>query len=169
MIKPPKLDDAALRRALRVLRQMEPDTVKQLKEEMATKLQSYADAAASQLPIDPALSGFERYPGWGVAKGKVRTVPSRTKKTGNKLVNIQIASTRALKTKGLLLAEFGGTKSSGYTPAGGAMIRNLNGKKQIRRKSGRYTYDYIRSERKAIVAIATKVLESYMKKASRFI
>jgi hypothetical protein len=169
LIKPVKISDDELRRAVRVLKNVEPETLKALRADMATTLKPYADRAALQMPTKPALSGFARDPGWGAAKGIVQTAPSRTRKSGYKIVNIAVQSTRNTKTKGLLLAEFGGTKSKGFTRLGEAMIRNLNAVKQIKRGAGRFTYDYIRAERRAIVKLATDVLNGYMKKASRYL
>lgn len=169
MIKPPQLDDAALRRALKILRNMEPDTTKQLKADMTGALKPYAEEAARQLPQTPPLSGFARSPGYGIIKGDVSTTPSRSRKSGNKLVTIRVKSTTNQKTKGALFAEFAGTKSGGFTASGRTMIIGLNAIKKIKRGAGRFTYDYIRSQRKQVVKEATKILDVYMKKASRYI
>lgn len=169
MIKPPKIDDAALRRALKVLRNMEKDSLKEMKSEMSSKLGPFADQAASQLPTAPALSGFARAPGYGVAKGSVSTTPSRTKKRGNQVVRIEVKSTRNNKTKGLLFTEFAGTKSKGTTKAGRAMIRNLNAIRPIKRRAGRFTYDWVRSQRKQVIKVAEKVINGYMKKAQKYL
>lgn len=169
MIKPPKIDDAELRKALRVLRQMEQESLKDLKAEMTGGLMPFASQAASQLPSSPALSGFARSPGYGVAKGAVKTDTSGRKRTGNSIVRITVSSTRTNKTKGLLFTEFAGTKSSGFTNSGMAMIRSLNAIRPINRGAGRFTYGYIRSERPAIIKVAEKIIDKYMKKASRFL
>lgn len=169
MIKTPKLDDAALRRALKVLKTIEPDSTKELKAEMSSKLGPFANQAAREMPSTPPLSGLANSPGYGVAKGAVVTTPGRTKKRGNQIVRITVQSTRTNKTKGLLFAEFAGTKSSGLTNSGRAMIRSLNSIKPIVRGAGRFTYRFIREERKPIVKIATDILEAYMKKASRYL
>jgi len=163
------LNDAEIRRALRVLKTMEQDSLKELKSEMTTALMPYATQAAAQLPTDPALSGFGRSPGYGVAKGAVKTNTSGRKRSGNSIVRITVASTRANKTKGLLFTEFAGTKSQGFTNAGRAMIRNLNAIRPIVRGAGRFTYGYIRSERPAIIKIARRIIKKYMKKAERFL
>ena len=168
-MKPPKLDDEALRRALKVLKTMEPDTAKMLRNDMTSALQSYANAAAGTLPQEAPLSGLARNPGYGRVKGVVSTTPGKSRRTGNKLVNIQVKSTNSQKTKGLLLAEFAGTKSGGKTASGRAMIRKLNQIKPIKRGAGRFTYDYIRSQRKSILKVAEGVLDKYMKKANRLI
>lgn len=169
MIQPPKIDDYELRRALRVLKTMEQETLKDLKSEMSTALAPYADRAAQQIPTIPPLSGLARSPGYGVAKGAVKTDTSGRKRSGNSIVRITVKSTRNNKTKGLLFAEFAGTKSRGSTNAGRAMIRNLNAIRPIKRGAGRFTYGYIRSERKQIIKLAEGILERYMKKAQRYI
>lgn len=168
-IKPPKIDDASLRRALKVLRTMEQESLKELKADMKGSLEPFASRAASQLPITPALSGFARSPGYGVAKGAVKTNTSGRKRSGNSVVRLTVQSTRTNKTKGLLFAEFAGTKSSGLTNSGRAMIRSLNSIKPIVRGAGRFTYGYIRSERRDIIKVAEKVIDKYMKKAEKFL
>lgn len=164
-----KIDDKSLRKALRVLKFMEQDSLKELKSEMATALQPYADQAAKQMPSQPPLSGLARSPGYGIAKGAVKTDTSGRKRSGNSVVRITVKSTRTNKTKGLLFAEFAGTKTRGATNSGRAMIRKLNAIKPIKRGAGRFTYDYIRSERKGIVKIAERILKKYMSKASRYL
>jgi hypothetical protein len=169
LIKAPKMDDKALRRALRILRNAEPDTTKILRSEMSSALLPVAQRVAAAMPARPALSNFAWSPGYGVAKGTVSTVPSRTRKSGNKLITIKVASTRTDKTKGLLLAEFGGTRSSGDRNTGRAMIKNLNRISQIRRGEGRFAYPAFRNNRKETIKVATEILEKFMKKASRSI
>lgn len=169
MIKSPKLDDEALRRALRVLKRMEPDTADALKKDMSSSLMPYANEAAKSVPQEAPLSGLLRSPGYGRIKGDVSTTPGRSKRTGNKLVTIRVKSTTNQKTKGALFVEFAGTKTSGKTASGRAMIRKLNQIKPIKRGAGRFTYDYIRANRKAVVKIAEGVIDKYMKIANRYI
>lgn len=169
MIDPPSINQKDLSKVLRVLKNMEPDSVKELKADMSSALGPFANKAAAQLPSLPPISGLARSPGYGRIKGVVSTTPGRSRKTGNKLVNIKVQSTTNLKTKGALFAEFAGTKSAGFTPAGKAMIRNLNEKQMIKRKSGRYTYQYVRENRKEIIKLAERILNKYMKKAERFL
>jgi hypothetical protein len=148
---------------------MEQDSLKEMKSDMTSGLMPFASEAATQLPSQPALSGFARSPGYGVAKGAVKTNTSGRKRTGNSIVRITVQSTRTNKTKGLLFTEFAGTKSSGFTPSGRAMIRNLNAIRPIKRGAGRFTYNYIRSERPAIIKVAEKIIDGYMKKAQKYL
>lgn len=169
MIKPPKLNDAEIRRALKVLKTMEQDSLKEMKSDMTSQLLPFASKAASQLPSQPALSGFARSPGYGVAKGAVKTNTSGRKRSGNSIVRLTVQSTRTNKTKGLLFTEFAGTKSSGFTNSGRAMIQSLNAIRPIKRGAGRFTYGFIRSERKDIIKVAEKIIDKYMKKAQKFL
>lgn len=164
-----QFDDFEIRRAVRVLKNIEPDSLKQLKAEMSMKLMPFANEVAATLPAQAPLSGLAKSPGYGVSKGNVKTDTSGRKRSGNSIVRITVKSTRANKTKGLLLAEFAGTKSRGYSKRGKALIRNLNNVQRIRGKGGRFSYPYVRSQRPRIVKIASGILDNYMKKASRFI
>jgi len=161
VIKAPKLNAKDLQRALRALKGIDGEHVKQLRSELKTTLQGTANRTARALPQSPTLSGFANSPGWGTPRGTVSFTPGRSRKSGNKLLTIKVTSS---KEGSILISEFAGNRSSGRTPSGRSMIDSLNNIKPIRvGGEGRFAYPYFRSERKSVLKDAEKVMEKYMK------
>jgi len=160
LIKPPKLDARDLQRALRALRSIEKDHVKQLRAELKGGVQGVADRTAKAMPQSPTLSGFARSPGWGTPQGKVSFTPGRSRKNGNKLLAVKITSS---KEGSILISEFAGNKSKGKTATGRSMIESLNNIKPIMlRREGRFAYPHFRTERKTVFQDAKQIIEKYM-------
>jgi hypothetical protein len=70
-------------RTFRVLRKIEPDLVKELRQELQSDLKPTAKAIAAKYPTQPTLSGFEQtYGRWGWDKvtGTVKITPGKTRK-----------------------------------------------------------------------------------------
>jgi len=120
--------------ALTTLRKLDPEFQKQVKKDIRAAAKPLQQKAREYVPLEPPLSGFSRswtrstggtVAGWN-ARGKTRN--KVVIKTGGKrrsdgtYLLVAVVQTDAM---GAIL-DMAGRKSSGNTPAGRAMISNLN-------------------------------------------
>lgn len=120
--------------ALKTLRELDSEFQKQVKKDIRAAAKPLQQKAREYVPLEPPLSGFSRswtrstggtVAGWN-ARGKTRN--KVVIKTGGKrrsdgtYLLVAVVQTDAM---GAIL-DMAGRKSSGNTPAGRAMISNLN-------------------------------------------
>lgn len=83
MITHAGLDASDVARTFRVLRKLEPESVKVLRKELRTELKPMAKAIAAEYPVNPPLSGFQQTYGrwgWGKVTGTVKLTPGKSRK-----------------------------------------------------------------------------------------
>lgn len=120
--------------ALKTLRQLDPEFQKQVKKDIRAAAKPLQQKAREYVPLEPPLSGFSR--SWTRSTGGTVAGWNARGKTRNKVV-IKTGGKRRSDGTYLLVAvvqtdamgaiyDMAGRKSSGNTPAGRAMILNLN-------------------------------------------
>lgn len=117
-----KLNATDVARTFRVLRRLEPDSVKELRTELRSDLSPMAKALAAKYPANPSLSGFmQTYGrwGWGKVTGTVRVTPGKSRKGAGK--NNVVSLSMNYKTATPYVLEMIGWKSQGRTPQGRAL------------------------------------------------
>ena len=181
----PSVDASKVKKALKKMKDLEPDTIKDLRRELRTKLGPMAKAVAAAVPTEPPLSRMDHNGGtsWSPVKGTVSLTPGSSKKKGYNLVKIMV--TPAQNKRGFYLAEMAGMRNKltganrGYTRqtangpvtvkkfatgSGSAFIRNINSVKPMKGRGGRYAFDRFRELRPDAVSIATKIVNDRMTK-----
>lgn len=155
------------RRALRVLNQIEPETTKRLREDLKSGLQPIANQVASAVPTAPALSGFGNNgrTGWTYVQGKVSFTPGKSRARAENLVSIRIDIGN--RGAGPIIAELAGSRSQGKTASGKAMIYNLNRRRAMKGRGGRYAYAQFRFLRPDVLRIATEIINKTLSKLDR--
>lgn len=155
------VDPKQFRSVLKMLDSIEEGTVKELRTELKTKLQPYANQIASTVPSQPPLRGFANQgrTRWTGVKGKTSFTPGRSKRVGTNLVAIRIDAGES-GGAGTIIAELAGSRSSGKTASGRAMINKLNELKPMKGKGGRFAYNQFRLLRPDILATAKRIVES---------
>jgi hypothetical protein len=120
--------------ALKTLRQLDAEFQKQVKKDIRAAAKPLQQKAREYVPLEPPLSGFSR--SWTRSTGGTVAGWNARGKTRNKVV-IKTGGKRRSDGSYLLVAvvqtdamgaiyDMSGRKSSGNTPAGRAMISNLN-------------------------------------------
>jgi hypothetical protein len=161
MIETPKLNADDVRRALKALKEIDPQIVKDLRKELRTRLSPIAQQVAQAVPNEPPLSGLGSQ--WSRVKGKVSLTPGRSKKTGNALVSVRVDP---VSGRGLYIAELAGSRSTG-TGTGRNLIEVLNQRKPMKGRGGRYVYAQFRLLRPDVIVIAEKILNDTFSKLEK--
>lgn len=151
-----------VRRVIKVLKQVDADIVKDLRAELRGKLGPVANQIASAVPNEPPLSGFANNgaTGWGPVRGKTAFTPGKSRRNANSLVSIRIDSGTK---RGPYIAELAGTRTSGRSPQGEAMIYQLQNRKATQGRGGRYAYAQFRLLRPDVVRLAEDILNKTFK------
>lgn len=160
-----KLDANQVRRALRVLKSIDEEAVKDLRTDLKTRLSPFATQINNAAPPanTPPLSGMANAGrlGWGNRRGTVGFTPGKNRQNANNLVAIRISPVPiATGQAGFMLAELAGTRSSGFTPSGQTFISVLNARAPIQGKGGRFFYNEFRKLRPDIVKLSESILNS---------
>lgn len=106
-------------RTFRVLRKLDPESVKELRKELRTELKPMAKAIASRYPANPALSGFmQTYGrwGWGSVTGTVKVTPGKSRKGAGR--NAVVSLSMNYKTATPYVWDMIGWRTQGRTPQG---------------------------------------------------
>ena len=162
-----KLNAADVRAALRELRKAEPESVKDLRKELKSKLVPFAAQIASTVPIDPPLSGLANNgaTAWSAVAGKVSFTPGKNRVNATNLVAIRIDPLN--KKRGLYIAELAGSRSAGATPQGANLISVLNQRRPMKGRGGRFAYNQFRLLRPDILKTAERILNDTFAKIDR--
>jgi len=163
----PQVDAEGIRSAIKELKALDTNLLKELRKDLRTKISPLAKQIANDVPIDPPLSGFARQSsfGWGPVRPTVSFTPGRSRKTGDHLVAIRIAPPKG--TRGLYVAEIAGSRSRGKNARGQAMIRNLNEKRAMKGKGGRFAYTKFRLLRPDAMRLATVIVNQTLAKINK--
>jgi hypothetical protein len=162
----------------RVLRKIDPDLVKELRQELQSDLKPLAKAIAAKYPTQPTLSGFERAYGrwgWDRVTGTVKITPGKTRKGAgrNNLVslsmNYKTATPFVLDMIGRKLDKIGNYNSNRYSAPYGQGMALYNA---IQRKfpawpnGGRIFYKEFKESRQKVTSAAEQTINRWSIKVS---
>lgn len=166
MIGIEEVDAKEVRKVLSVLKKIEPESAKALRSGLKKELIPLASQIAQAVPVVPPLSGLGNAgaTGWGPVTGKVSFTPGKSRTNATSLVSIRID---AGKKRGFYIAELAGSRSSGNTNSGRALIEQLNTRSPMKGRGGRYAYKQFRFIRPDAVRIATDILNNAFKDLER--
>lgn len=157
----PTIDAPQFRDVLAQLKGIDPDIVKALRKDLRTELKPFAQQIAKAYPSTAPLSGManEGRLAWpDRVSGTIFVTPGRSKRGGQKLVGIRL---RGNPDAGMAMAELAGSKSSGRSARGAAMIRGLRSRYPFR-KGGRFGFrEFLRNRDEALKG-AEKVIDRYV-------
>lgn len=156
------------RKALTILKEVDPEVTKNLRAKLKTELAPYASSLAAQMPqVSPLRGMVGSWPtSYKPPQGKVSFTPGSGRGSASRLLAIQLD---AGKQRGFYIADLAGTRSNGFTPQGKAMIEKLNGVAPLssrRKKGGRFgwahfikIYGTVRNKSEKIINDTLKELE----------
>lgn len=156
-----KLDASQVRKALNLLKSIEEEGVKDLRNDLKTRLSPFATQISNAAPSvsEPPLSGMKYGRlGWGPRKGTVGFTPGKNRANAANLVAIRVQSVPVSGQAGFMFAELAGTRSGGVTPEGRNFVSVLNSRFPITGKGGRFFYKQFRLLRPDIVKLAESIL-----------
>lgn len=163
-----EVDAKDFRKALAILKQVDPDVTKNLRAKLKTELAPYASSLAAQMPqVSPLRGMIGDFPtSYRPPQGKVSFTTGSGRGSANRLLAIQLD---AGKQRGFYIADLAGTRSKGFTPQGKAMIEKLNSIAPLsgrRKKGGRFgwakfirIYGTVRNKSEKIINDTLKDLE----------
>lgn len=163
----PEVNAEGIRNAIKELKALDANLLKELRKDLKTKISPLAKQIANDVPSEPPLSGFARQSsfGWGPVRPTVSFTPGRSRKTGDHLVAIRIAPPKG--KRGLYVSEIAGSRSRGKNARGQAMIQNLNEKRAMKGKGGRFAYAKFRLLRPDALKLATVIVNQTLAKINK--
>lgn len=164
------LDAKQVRLALKALKEVDANVVKDLRSELKSKLGSIANQVADAIPVEPPLSGFANAGGtrWSKVTGKVSLTPGRPKYPGtSSLVSLRVSPPKS--ARGIFIAELAGSRTLGSTLAGQNLITVLNQRQPMKGRGGRYIYAKFRMLRPDVVRIAEGILNGTFAKLEKML
>ena len=152
----------------RVLRKIDPDLVKELRQELQSDLKPLAKAIAAKYPSQPTLSGFERAYGrwgWDRVTGTVKITPGKTRKGAgrNNLVSLSMNH----KTATPFVLDMIGRKNPGISPQGRALYDQIQKQFPAWPNGGRIFYKPFKAARAQVVDSATNIINRWTDKVNR--
>lgn len=159
------LDAKQVRTALKALKEVDANIVKDLRSELRSKLGGIAKQVADAIPNEPPLSGFANGGGtrWSKVTGKVSFTPGKPKFPGtSSLVSLRVVPPKT--ARGIFIAELAGSRSAGATLTGQNLISVLNQRQPMTGRGGRYIYAKFRMLRPDVVRIGEEILNGTFKK-----
>lgn len=161
-----------LKTVLRELSKVDPNLRKELRSEFKNQLEGTKNELAGQIPSAAPLSGFNGPRAnppfkWSKPRATVVTpLAKRSRRPGfYPVVSIRFKSSG--RNAGFEIMELAGSKSSGLTSQGRAMIQNLNARKPIRGGLGRFVIPEWKGKQGEAEAIAKRILEGFAEKVNR--
>ncbi len=168
----PKIANDEIRGAIKELKELDDNLVKEMRKDLRTKINPFAKQIAESVPSKAPLSGFgdgdfghAGDTGWAGVRAAVSFTPGSSRKKGSHLVSVRIISKTG--KRGPYIAEMAGMRSRGYTAQGRAMIRGLNERTPMKKRGGRYAYAKFRLLRPDIVILATSIVNQLISKVNR--
>ncbi len=171
-------------RAFRVLRQLDPDLVKEFRKNMQSDLKPMAKAIAQKYPTAPYLSkleggtrfSFDRGSGSIVAKenwkysqvvGKVSVTPGKSRKGvgRNNLVALRMQYKGAIPW----VTDMAKASSPDLSPQGKALLRNIEARFPSWSNGGRIFYKEFLNRRGQVFSSAEKIMADFIDKVNRYI
>jgi hypothetical protein len=166
-----KLDAKDVRRALQIMKDIDPESVKQLRKELRSNLKPIAAEIAREVPNDAPLSGFNNSGAtqWSAVRPGVSFRPG--KRRGGRggwssLLSLEVG-TNPKQARGVYIAELAGSRTNGVTPQGKNLISKLNQQRAMKGAGGRYIYDKFRLLRPDIMRRAESALQPLFKQLNR--
>lgn len=165
----PEVDAQGIKETVRILRGVDKTIVLEMSRKMKSEIKPVGNSISNEVnSFGPPLSNFG-YPArtmWEPVKSRVSVRPGKAKRGWGDLVSIEIFSGGGGKGKGVQAAgyaitELAGWKSSGNTPQGQAMIRNLNSRFSGWPRGGRIIYKSFKSKARDTYVIAKRVLDNW--------
>jgi hypothetical protein len=155
----PSFEAEGIRDAIKHLREVDPQLVKDLRKDLRTKISPFAKQVAAAVPSTPPMSGFGNLSptGWTAVRPSVSFTPGKSRKTGNHLVSIRVNPIGG--RRGLYIAELAGSRSGGSVARGRRMIDVLNSRFPMRGAGGRFAYTKFRLLRPDAVKLAFGIVE----------
>jgi hypothetical protein len=157
----------------RVLRNLEPDLVNELRSNLRSNLNPVAKAVAAKYPSEPALSGFARtYGRWGWDKvtGTVKVTPGKTNKGAGRTnlvslsMNYKSATPFVMDMIGRKPGNIGNYDSDRYSQPYGqgmALYRAIQNKYPSWPHGGRIFYKAFQLQRTRVVDSAEKIISRW--------
>ena len=158
-------DDVA--RTFRILRNVDPDLVKVLRQELQSELKPLAKAVAAKYPSQPTLSGFEQAYGrwgWDRVTGTVKVTPGKTRKGAGR--NNLVSLSMNYKTATPFVLDMIGRKNPGISPQGQALFRAINDQFPAWPNGGRIFYKPFKAAASNIQGHAETIINRWSVKVS---
>jgi hypothetical protein len=154
-----KISATDIRKAVKVLKSIDGQLVKDLREGLRTKLGPMAQQIAEAFPPEPPLSGMggNRPTSWTRTKATIGFTPGSSRKSGTNLVSIRVNPVG--KLRGIFIGEMAGMRSSGNTARGRSLISNLNSRYPMKGKAGRFGFAKYRLLRPDSMKIAVMIID----------
>lgn len=159
-------DDVA--RTFRILKNVDPDLVKELRQELQSELKPLAKAVAAKYPSQPTLSGFaQAYGRWGWDKvtGTVKITPGKTRKGAGR--NNLVSLSMNYKTATPFVLDMIGRKNPGISPQGQALYRAINEQFPAWPNGGRIFYKPFKAAASNIQGHAETIINRWSDKVSK--
>lgn len=165
-----RLDPASVSKTFRVLRELDPSLVAELRKELRTELQGTAKDIANEYPKSPIMSGFEmsygRW-GWDNVVGKVKITPGRSRKGAGAKNLVSISMEHKVATPYVL--DMIGWRSYGHGARGRALWSVLQRSSMFPGwpRGGRIFYRPFKLKRNEVVDKTEGIINRWTKKVNQ--
>lgn len=159
-------DDVA--RTFKVLRILNPESVKELRKELRSELSPMAKAIASKYPTNPPLSGFMQTFGrwgWGKVTGTVKVTPGKSRKGAgrNRVVSLSMNYQSATP----FVIEMIGRRNKGISPQGSVLYDQVQNLFPAWPKGGRVFYQDFQDKWRTAYDATETIINRWSEKVSR--
>jgi hypothetical protein len=151
----------------RVLRKLDPDLVKELRQELSSDLKPLAKSIAAKYPTQPTLSGFRQAYGrwgWDRVTGTVKITPGKTRKGAGR--NNLVSLSMNYKTATPFVLDMIGRKNPGISPQGQALYNQITEQFPSWPNGGRIFYKEFKKSRNEVVNAAESTINRWSIKVS---
>ena len=145
-----------LKYAIARAKQIDPKLKARMQRDLRTKLRPMADKIAGQVPNTGPLSRMT--PRWGTAQAKVTTAPGS--KAGRAIVMIAVSGPGFERI--LSITERAGSRSSGFTNSGKAMITALQERYPLVGKGGRFIWKAFLRNQPMLNATSIQIINDFV-------
>jgi hypothetical protein len=163
-----KLDATEVAKTFRIIRNLDPDLVKELRKELQSDLRPTAKAIASKFPAAPTLSGFaQAYGRWGWDKvtGTVKVTPGKTRKGAGRTNVVSLSMN--YKTATPFVLDMIGRKNPGISSQGRALYDQIQKQFPAWPNGGRIFYKEFKAVRGEVVSAAESTINRWTGKVNR--
>jgi hypothetical protein len=161
-----EIPQARLAEVRAILQSVDPKLKRAMAKDLRQGLGEVADNIVSDFPREAPLSGMSAR--WGRVSAKV--VTNSMAKPGRALATISVSGEPDF-ARLLSITERAGSRSSGFTPYGQAMISNPRGGLQERfpldGKGGRFVFKAFRKQLPQAIAVAMASIDKFIDKFNR--
>ena len=163
-----KLNADDVSRTFRILRNVDPDLVKELRKELRSDMGPVAKAIAAKYPEGPTLSGFMQTYGrwdWGKVTGTVKVTPGKTRKGAGR--NNLVSLSMNYKSATPFVLDMIGRKNPGISPQGRALYEQMQKQFPDWPNGGRLFYKPFKDVRNEVVSGAETTINRWTDKVNR--